>query len=59
VKLSKAKRASDVITQANLDKQNEVVKDLKPFFKRVSAKTIIKAKIWHLFTSYFSQSMLV
>ena len=41
-----AKRTSDVITQANSDKQNGNVEDFT-------------TNIWHSFSSYFSQNTLM
>ena len=55
-----AKRASDVITQTNSDKQNGMLEDLKLFSsaKESVPKTIFK-KNCHSFISYYSQSMLM
>ena len=52
-----AKRASDVITQTNSDKQNGMVEHWR--FLRALASvpiTIFKTKIWRSFSSYFSQN---
>ena len=56
-----AKRASDVITQTNSDKQNGMVEDLKLFSRTSESapKTIFIKKIWRSFIFYFSQSMLM
>jgi len=56
-----AKRASDVITQTNSDKQNRIVEDLALFQarKQVFLETIFKTKIWCSFSSYFSRNTLM
>ena len=50
--LARAKRASNVITQTNSEKQNGMVEDLKLF-------QALKQVLWRLFSSCFSQNTLM
>ena len=56
-----AKRASDVITQTNSDKQIGMVKDLTLFQapKQVFLKTTFQTRIWRSFSSKFSRDTLM